>query len=61
MRFFPKIRSGSPKIGTFVVLKFWTFIFFSNKACFELAKAISYIAFKIFFSMMYCTPQLEII
>jgi hypothetical protein len=50
MTFFPKTRSGSPKIGTFVVLKFWTFIFSSNKACFEHAKAISYNPQKDFFN-----------
>ncbi len=29
--FFPRFPSGSPKIGTLVVLKLWTFISFSNQ------------------------------
>ncbi len=31
-----------PKTGILVVPKLWTLIFFSNKVCFENAKAISY-------------------
>jgi hypothetical protein len=38
MAFFP----GSSKIGTFVVSKFWMFIFSSNQALLEHAKATSY-------------------
>jgi hypothetical protein len=40
--FFPRLPSGSPKIGIFVVSKLWTFISSSKQTCLENAKAISY-------------------
>jgi hypothetical protein len=40
--FFPGLLSGSPKTRTFIVPKFWTFIYFLNQVCFENARAISY-------------------
>jgi hypothetical protein len=56
MTFFPK----TPKIGTFVVLTFWTFIYSLNQVFLEHAKALFNSLQKIF-SMMYCTSQSEII
>jgi hypothetical protein len=38
MTFFP----GSPKIGTFIIPKFWMFISFSNQTCLEHVIALSY-------------------
>ncbi len=46
MTFFPRLSSGHPKIGTFIVSKLWTLIFISNKICFENEMAISYSAQK---------------
>jgi hypothetical protein len=39
---FPKLPSGSPKIKTFIVSKFWTLISSSNQAFLEHARAIIY-------------------
>jgi hypothetical protein len=43
MSLFLGTPSGSPKIGTFVVPKLWTFIYFSNQIYFESVRKISYI------------------
>jgi len=40
--FSPILPSGSPKIGTLVVPKLWTFISFSNQIFFKNSKIISY-------------------
>jgi hypothetical protein len=43
MTFFSRdIQMKSLKIKTFIVLKLWTFIFFSNRTFLEHAKEISY-------------------
>jgi hypothetical protein len=52
MAFFPK----SPKTGTFVVLKLWTFIFSSNQVCFEHVKGISYSPLKYLSNGVFHTP-----
>jgi hypothetical protein len=40
--FIPGFPSGNPKIGTLVVLKFWTLISSSNQTFLDHARAISY-------------------
>jgi hypothetical protein len=41
--FFLALPSGNPKIGvTFIIPKFWLFIYFSNQTCLEHVKAISH-------------------
>ncbi len=45
-----------PKIGTFIILKLWMLISFSNQVCFENAKEIYYILKKIF-PMVYSITQ----
>jgi hypothetical protein len=50
MALFPRLPSGSPKTGTFVILKLWTFISSSNQIFFEHEKVISYIPQKDLFN-----------
>ncbi len=42
MPLFPWTRKWESQIETFVVSKFWSFIFFSNQVCCENVKAIFY-------------------
>jgi hypothetical protein len=42
MAFFPKTPNESPKFKTFIVSKFWMFIYSSNQTCLEHARGISY-------------------
>jgi hypothetical protein len=42
MTLFPKLPSGSPKIGILVVLKLWTLISLSKQACLDCTRKISY-------------------
>jgi hypothetical protein len=44
--FFLGFSNGSPKIGTFIVSKFWMFISFSNQVFLEHMKIIFYISQK---------------
>jgi hypothetical protein len=46
---------GSPKIKTFIVLKFWIFISSSNQICLEHVRAIFLIAFKKIYNILH-TP-----
>jgi len=40
--FSQRLPSGNPKIGTFVITKFWTLIYFSNKTYFEHVRELNY-------------------